>query len=182
MQSIDDEDRFIADTAQRDDNGWPFEDADRTDPLTALRIAVTGSHPRWRYLVAFDRESPDRPTDAEARMLASYLDEYKAHWYNASYAARLARRPLDVDGGANGVVFRKYGPDDWGYRRQSWTTGPLFFPGQPSLRERYPEEYPLGPFSLVALMDHIHSHAGGEPSPRWAQWKAAHHEVFGEVG
>ncbi|NUS25072.1 MAG: hypothetical protein HOV92_12730 [Streptomyces sp.] len=161
-----------------DTAAWPFDtDATQDDPLTALRIAVTTSHPRWYYLVGFDRESDARPTDVEAAMLASYLEEYKTHWYNASYLAKLAERPLDVDGGANGVIFRKWGEGDWGYRRQSWTQGPLYVPQSPRIRERYPDEAPLGPLSLEQVMDRAHSH-GDAPSPRWQQWKADHPEIF----
>jgi hypothetical protein len=155
---------------------WPFgTDAIEDDPLTALRIAVVSSHPRWCYLVGFDRESDARPTDAEAAMLASYLDEYKAYWYGDNwFAQRMADRPIDVDGGANGVIFRKWGDDDWGYRRQSWNRGPLYVPQSPRIRDRYPDEAPLGPLSLEQVMDHAHDINPG----RWQQWKAAHPEIF----
>jgi hypothetical protein len=157
---------------------WPFgTDADEHDPLTALRIATTGSHPRWCYLVGFDRDSDARPTEAEAAMLASYLDEYKAYWYGGSYLHKLAEKPLDVDGGANGVIFRKWGPDDWGYRRQSWTRGPLYVPQSPRIRERYPDEAPIGPLALEQVMDHAHTIVDGLHK-RWLDWKVAHPEVF----
>jgi hypothetical protein len=152
--------------------GWPY-DADRNDPLTDLRIPVTSSHPDWCYLVAFDRESAARPTDAEARMLASFREDYIAYWYNDSYKARMAERPFDMDGGANGVVFRKWATDDWGYRRRTWSVGPLYVPQSPAFADRA-----LGPLSLAGLMDHIHSH-GDKPSARWVQWKASHPDVFG---
>lgn len=160
---------------------WPFKhDADRDDPLTKLRIAVTSSHPQWYYLVAFDRESAERPTDAEAAMLASFLEQYKAYWYGDNWFERkMAERPLDVDGGANGVVFRKYASDDWSYRRQSWTRGPMFVPQSPVMRERYPEEKPFGPLSLAQLLDHIHTSCN-EVSPHWTEWKARHPLVFGQ--
>lgn len=163
----------------RGEADWPFGiDADRDDPLTTLRIAVTGSHPMWCYLVAFNRDSAARPTDAEAAMLASYLEEYKDHWYgDGGYRRILAQRPLDVDGGANGVIFRKYRDDDWGYRRQSWTRGPLFVPQSPRLRELYPGEAPLGPMTLEKVMDHAHSICG-EVHARWVEWKTAHATVF----
>lgn len=162
----------------RQTKAWPFgTDADRNDPLAKLRIAVTGSHPRWCYLVAFDRDSDVRPTDTEAAMLASYLDEYKAHWYLNSYLHKLAERPLDVDGGANGIIFRKWGNDDWGYRRQSWTRGPLYVPQSPRIRDRYPDEAPLGPMTLLQVMDHAHTIVD-HVSDRWVEWKAAHPEVF----
>jgi hypothetical protein len=149
---------------------WPFEnDANRDDPLTELRIAVTNSHPMWRYLVAFDRESEQRPTDTEAAMLASYLEEYKHHWYRGSgFQQEMEDRALDVDGGANGVIFHKWGTDDWGYRRQSWTMGPLSWPGW-DRDKRY---------SLTELMDHMHTVGGGGPMQRWLDWKDAHVEVF----
>lgn len=159
---------------------WPFEDdADRGDPLTALRIAVTGSHPGWNFLVSFDRESEERPTDREAAMLASFLDEYKDRWYNTSYLAKLAERPLDVDGGANGVVFHKFGPDDWGYRRHSYTQGWTWSVVAPGLREHegYAHIKNKGPYSLADLMDRIQG-VGDEIPRSWAEWKAAHPEVF----
>lgn len=156
--------------------GWPFGlDADQDDPLTKLRIAVTGSHPGWYYLVAFHRDSEARPTDQEAAKLASYLDEYKTYWYgDGAFSKKLAERPLDVDGGANGVIFHKYAEDDWGYRRQSFTRGPLFTPQSPRLRELYPNEAPLGPLSLAQLMDKIHDIY----PDRWIKWKTARPEVF----
>lgn len=166
-------------------SGWPFgDDADREDPLTAHRIAVTSSHPTWAFLVAFDRESAARPTSQETELLVSFLDEYKNRWYQGSqgewYVQRMAGRPLDVDGDANGVVFRKWGKDDWGIRRRSWVRGALYQPQSPQIRESCPEDAPLGPFSLVQLMDWEHSPGRDEPpTRRWLDWKAAHPEVFG---
>jgi hypothetical protein len=176
---IDDEDRVWRARCAKAPDGWPF-DADRDDRLTAHRIAVTSSHPGWYYLVSFDRESAERPTEREVALLVSYLDEYKAHWYGDSgYRKAMERRPLDVDGGANGVTFIKYGPDDWGYRRRTWQYGPLYVPQHPRIREAYPDEAPLGPLSLAALMDRIHTiGSDAEPMPRWVEWKAAHPEVF----
>lgn len=141
---------------------WPFgADADEHDPLTELRIAVTGSHPSWCYLVAFH----------------SYLEEYKTYWYSGSYLCKLADRPLDVDGGANGMIFRKYAEGDWGYRRRSWTRGPMFIPQPPRIRERYPDEAPLGPMTLEQVMDHAHTIVDGVDK-RWLDWKTAHPEAF----
>lgn len=163
-----------------DTSAWPFgDDADRNDPLTARRIAVTSSHPRWTYLVAFDRESEARPTDAEAAMLASYLEEYQTRWYNSSFLARMAEKALDVDGGANGVIFHKWGPDDWGYRRRSYDRGYLFtFPG-PGLRgTEHAQGWPDGGQPLLAVLDRLHA-IGSEPRSTWTAWKAAHPDVFG---
>lgn len=162
----------------RQTTDWPY-DADRDDPLTALRIPVTSSHPDWCYLVAFDRDSAARPTDPEARMLASFRDDYIVYWYNDSYKARMAEHPFDIDSGANGVTFRKWGTDDWAYRRRTWIYGPTYVPHPPHLREYDPVDKPLGPLSLERLMDHIHMRGGDKPSPRWLEWKANHPDVFG---
>lgn len=178
MSVIDDEDRIYNARCAESPHGWPF-DADQHDPLTARRIAVTSSHPGWYYLVSFDRQSEARPTDAEVDMLVSFLDEYKDRWYgNTGYRQNMERRPLDVDGGANGVIFHKWGEDDWGYRRQSFTQGYLFTVVWPGQRDREPDHGYRGPFSLAELMDRIHSHGDG-PSPKWEQWKAANRRVFG---
>ncbi|WP_042400025.1 hypothetical protein [Streptacidiphilus carbonis] len=156
---------------------WPFgTDADRDDPLTALRVAVTSSHPDWCYITSFDRESPVRPTDAEAAMLGSFNEEYIAYWYNERYKAKLAERLLDVDGGANGVTFIKYGEDDWGYRRRTWTMGPRYVPQSPRFADRQ-----VGPLSLADLMGRIHNHGDDKPSKRWTDWVAAHPGVFPAV-
>ncbi|MYV77733.1 hypothetical protein GT352_27945 [Streptomyces sp. SID1046] len=163
---------------------WPFDtDADEHDPLTALRIPVVGSfNPRWSYIAAYLKPqsdhsytfgSADRPTDSEAKMIASYIEEYIQHWFNERYQRKLAERPLDVDGGCNTTVFIKYGPGDWAYRRCSWQYGPLFVPEPPSFADRT-----VGPLTLLQVMDRNHTIAD-EPLQHWVDWKAAHPEVFG---
>lgn len=168
---------------------WPFDtDAIQDDPLTALRIpVVTSFNPMWKYVAAYinvDRSqyswgSQERPTDAEAAMLASFIEEYKNHWFNEAYKARLLERPLDVDSGCNTTVFIKYGTDDWGYRRCSWQYGPMYVPVGPKLRGgKYDEDKQPGPLSLVQVMDRCHTICD-EPMQHWVQWKADHPEVFG---
>lgn len=159
---------------------WPYaEDGVKPDdPLNALRIPViTTSHPRWCYLVAFDQDAiqPDgnRPTDAEAAMLASFRDEYIQYWYNATWIAKMAARPFDIDGGYNGLVFRKWGDADWGYRRSTWDRGPLFWPGPAWYRERYGTKV----HGLAELLDHINGY-GDELNPRWEAWKTAHPDIW----
>lgn len=154
---------------------WLY-DADRNDPLTALRIPVVSAWADWHYIVAFDRESPTRPDSTEARQLVSCLRYYIDSWYTESYKARLAERPFDIDGGANGMTFRKYGPDDWGYRRRTWTMGPRYVPQPPQLRES--ANLTIGPLSLERVMDRAYGDGDGAPRPGWAQWKADHPDVF----
>ncbi|MET9813211.1 hypothetical protein [Streptomyces sp. NPDC006355] len=168
---------------------WPFgTEAKQDDPLTELRIpVVTSFNPRWCYVAAYlgtntdvgsDWEPPwpfasaERPTDAEAQMLVSFLQEHRHYWFgNQGYARKMDQRPLDIDSGWNTTVFIKYGADDWGYRRCSWTYGPTFVPEPPNFTDR------RGPLSLERVMDRCHS-IGDETSQRWLDWKAAHPEVF----
>lgn len=161
---------------------WPY-DAYRDDPLTALRIPVVGSsHPRWNYIVAFDFDQVDRdgnrPTEQEARQLRSFLDHYIDHWYNQTWKAKLKERPFDIDGGANGYIFRKYGNDDWGYRQRTWEIGPLFWPGPAHWRATYGKGPGAQQHSLVQVMDHVYTIAN-ETRPEWQEWKRDHPEVFG---
>jgi hypothetical protein len=172
---------------------WPFgTDAKQDDPLTALRIPVVGSfNPMWKYVAAYlnpVEDGPDylkgppfgslsRPTDAEAAMIASFIEEYIKHWFNDGYQAKLAKRALDVDGGCKTIVFIKYGEDDWGYRVTTWEFGHTFVPPPPSFREKYPDEACGGPLTLEQVMDRKHT-IGDEPMPHWLDWKAAHPEVF----
>ena len=164
---------------------WPY-DADQHDPLTEHRIAVVGTpYPWWHYLVALydgslhgDTKNP-RPTEREMQMLASFLEEYKTRWYNQRYLAELAERPFDVDGGANGITFQKWGEDDWGYRQRTWEYGPQFWPGPGWYRKEYGEHSGARAHSLTELLDHIYSRGDTEVRPAWVEWKAAHPDVFG---
>ncbi|MFJ6729391.1 hypothetical protein ACIQPQ_31265 [Streptomyces sp. NPDC091281] len=156
---------------------WPFgTDADEHDPLTALRIPVTGAHPVWRYIATFDRDSEARPTDLEAAQLASYIEHYKEYWFNDSYKAKLMKRPLDVD--AVTRIFHKWGDNDWSYRVDTWQYGPFWVPRAPRLRGSRYDEVKTGPLTLAQVMDRDRGMDSEYPSKPWAEWKAAHPEVF----
>lgn len=165
-------------TDTREPNDWPY-DADRHDPLTQLRIPVTSAYPHWRYTATFDRESEVRPTDVEAQMLASFIEEYREYFFNETYKAKLSRRPFDTD--AVTRVFHKWGDDDWSYRVVTWEYGPFWFPCSPHHRGgQYDDTKGFGPMSLIQVMDRIHT-IGNEPMKHWVEWKATHLEIFGEV-
>lgn len=157
---------------------WPY-DADRDDPLTALRIPVTSAYPAWRYIATFDRESEARPTDAEAAMLASYIEQYKVYFFGADgwYKRKLEERPFDCD--AVTRIFHKWGDDDWSYRVETWDRGPFWVPVGPNSRGGKWDEAKLGALTLEQVMDqdkHMHSEY---PDKEWAQWKTDHPDVFG---
>ncbi|MDH2390061.1 hypothetical protein QCN29_14925 [Streptomyces sp. HNM0663] len=159
---------------------WPFgTDADEHDPLTKLRIpVVTSFNSDWKYIAAYigvdtsrySWGSRERPTDAEAAMLASYIDEYIHYFLGDRERQRMLKRPLDVEGRVVTRDFIKYGPADWGYRVVTWQYGPLFVPGPPGSESRQT----VGPLSLEQAMDRDHDIY----PKRWLDWKAAHPEVF----
>jgi hypothetical protein len=156
---------------------WPFgTDADEDDPLTALRIPVTGQYPMWRYIATFDRESEARPTDLEAAQLASYIEQYKDYFFNDWYKAKLLERPLDVD--AVTRIFHKWGEGDWSYRVVTWEYGPFWVPVAPRLRGGQYDDAKLGPLSLVQVMDRDHQMHSEYPSKAWAAWKADRPDIF----
>lgn len=148
-----------------------------------MRVPIINTHnPRWNYITAIAvRPYPAKPdldpTDDEIRVVGSFHEQYCSYWYgppHTGYRGRaMDKRPFDIDGGANGVVFVKYFHGGWGYRRRSWTRGPSFVPS-----------WPAEPMPLAQVMDRVHREPGAEEdtaiSERWAKWKADHPDIFGE--
>lgn len=155
---------------------WPYakDGVERDEFAESLRIPLIGNpYPYWCYITAVVVRSDQRlwagarPTDDELRVVASYHDEYCAHWYGDNWFRRqMAERPFDIDGGANGRVLIKYQHGGWAYRHASWRVGPTFWP--------MPGDEPMG---LVAVLDH-EKWLGRD---RWERWKADHAEVFATV-
>lgn len=151
---------------------WPF-DADRDDPLAELRIPVTPAHPDHAYLVALTSgrdkllelfgETALRPDGPEAARIASYI-RYLCSGYSALWQRKLAERPFDLDGARATVVLRKRAEDDWCYRLSTWHS------------PRWSTRHPVT--GLAGLLDHIATHGGVIERPGWAEWKAAHPDVF----
>jgi hypothetical protein len=132
---------------------------------------VSNAYPRWCYVTAVtvgDIWHGEVPTDDELRIVASFHAEYVERWYRESYKAEMRRKyPFDVDGGANGRILIKYEHGGWGFRRSSWTQGPMFVP-------TFMDE----PMTLVQVLDREQSF-GSKPSESWEKWKAEHPDVFG---
>lgn len=146
----------------------------QTELATSLRIPFLASaHPRWYYvtgIVVSDLYGGILPADDEVRIVASFDEEYREHWYRDSWKTRMAEfAPYDIDGGAVGRYLIKYKHGGWGYRISTWQYGPTFVPMS--------RDEPAG---LVSVLDRLHAHGGSEPNPRWEQWKADHPEVFGQ--
>lgn len=156
---------------------WPY-DAGRDDPLTAMRIPVTGTHPGWLYTACFDRDSEARPTDIEAQQIASFIEEYQERWFgNGSWRKKQQAQAFDMDCYTT-TVLHKWATDDWSYRCVTWQHGPLWVPVFPRQRGSEHDKHQLGPLTLVQVMDRVH-HVGTEyPSKHWLEWKAARPEVF----
>jgi hypothetical protein len=157
---------------------WPY-DALQNDPLTECRIAVVdNAWPMGSYIVAFDLDhvddAPNRPTEREVRQLQAFNAFYNRRYYSQYWIEKMADRPFDIDDGANGYIFRKWGDDDWGYRQRLWgRRGNTFWPGMPSQRAR--EGIPAK--TLVEVLDRIHG--DGSVRKQWEAWKQARPDVFG---
>lgn len=157
---------------------WPF-DADRDDPLTALRIPVTSFAPGWMYTACFDRESEARPTNTEARMIASFIEQYQERWFgNGSWRRKQQAQAFDMDCRTT-TVFHKWADGDWSYRCVTWERGPLWIPVFPRQRGGEYDDAKLSAHTLVQVMDRVHHMHTEHPSKPWAEWKASHPEAFG---
>lgn len=154
-----------------------FDDADLTDPLTELRIPVTGAHPYRGYLATYAGQADPllkwpRPDDAEAAILASYIG-YLRGKYPEHVQRRMLSQPLDTCDLA-ALVFAKRGEGDWAYRRAHWTEGVFWWP--------LPEGCEGGRrLSLMQVLDHVETNNGVTEAPEWEAWKAAHPDIFKEA-
>ena len=156
---------------------WPY-DADRDDPLTALRIPVTGTHPGFTYTACFDRDSAVRPTDAEARMIASFIQQYQEYWFGDGRWRKVQQaKPFDMDCYTTSI-FHKWADNDWSYRCCTWVRGPFWVPLHPGLRATDHNLAKVGPLTLEQVMDRIHHFGTKYPDRHWAEWKTAHPDVF----
>lgn len=162
---------------------WPY-DADQHDPLTALRIPVTSHYPDWKYTACFHIDSEVRPTDLEARQLVSFIDEYREHWFNERWKAKLAERPFDIDSGNPTWIFHKWADGDWSYRVSTWRYGPVWVPVFPNHRGTEYDDRPAwkAPMTLAQVMDQLRRSSSGDGvSARWLEWKLTHPDVFSEA-
>jgi hypothetical protein len=159
---------------------WKY-DADEKDPLTKMRIPVTSDYPGHDYTACFHRDSAQRPTEAEARLLVSFIEEYQERWFGLANQRKIRQdKPFDMGCPAT-WIFHKWGNGDWSYRVDTWRVGPHFLPVAPRLRgTQYDTPAVKGPMSLAQVMDVIHRVGEEYPDHHWVAWKLAHPEVFGE--
>lgn len=157
---------------------WKY-DADQHDSLVQLRIPVTSAFPDWPYTACFDRESRHRPTETEALMIASFIEEYQhRHFGDGQWRKKQQAQEFDLDC-PNTTVFHKWAADDWSYRNANWEYGWFWIPISPRLRDgnrQHPEVQKV--LTLVQVMDRIHNSETKYPTQSWLTWKAEHPDVF----
>jgi hypothetical protein len=153
---------------------WKW-DVDPKDPLVALRVPVTSADPVFDYIAVFDKESPHRPTNAEARLISSFIEEFKAYCFTEGGVADSLKDPFDTYLGSQPVVLHKYSINDWGYRRRHWQIGSKFTPPSPRVSRRA-----FGPLSLLGVLDLVQS-SDCAHEQHWQQWKMDRPEVFGHA-
>lgn len=152
---------------------WLY-DADRDDPLTQLRIPVTGMWPERTYLLVFDRGSACRPDEAEARQLTSCLDYLRQAWFPEAERRRMLARPFDVNRWTDHatLVLRKYGSGTWAYRYTHWPEEVPFWPVPPFCEQHIA-------VTLEQVLDKVREEED------WRRWKGDHPQEFppdGSVG
>lgn len=146
-----------------------------SDLAVSLRIPLISTpYPRWYYVTAVVVSTDPHlwrglmPTDDELRIVGSFNDEYREHWYRDSWKQHMRDfAPYDIDGGAVGRYLVKHENGGWGYRKHTWQYGPEFVPSWDS-----------EPADLVTVLDRC-CNWSDRPNPRWEQWKSDHHDVFG---
>lgn len=148
---------------------------EQTGLATSLRIPfITNPYPCWFYVTAVVVSHDPHlwkglmPAEDEVRMVASFNDQYREHWYRDSYKQKMREfAPYDIDGGAVGRYLVKHVNGGWGYRKHTWQSGPAFVP-----------QWNEAPERLELVLDRIHDLV----PERWTTWKVDHPEVFGSVG
>jgi len=149
---------------------WKY-DAVQSHSLVKRRIPVTPGVPGHGYLVAVDKDSPHALSEHETQLIASFIAYCRETFYTRQERDLMDEQPFDIYPGSNTVIFRKYGTNDWGYRRRMWEAH-RYTPPSPRVSTRR-----LGPWSLAELLEHLATDV--ERRSSWAVWKTHHQEVFG---
>jgi hypothetical protein len=150
---------------------WKY-DAAQSHPLVQYRIPVVPGVPLFGYIAALSKDSVHYPTEAETRLLVSFIEFRRETWFASMERAQFNEEPFDIYPGTNTVIFHKYGTSDWAYRRRMWEAHRLT-PPSPRVATRQ-----LGPMSLEQVMDLIHHGENRQPKWDWMEWKRNHPEVF----
>lgn len=149
--------------------------------IESFGIPVDLSHPHTYWIGSIDRQSA-MPTDAELRMIRSYIEYEIQARYNEQYRGKILAKRFPAEAGHVTKVFKKgslwlhqENPfEGWLYRR-----GP--FDG------RYWPFWPAPRVSLIEVMDYLQT-INPYPDPAsseephlleaWVTWKADHMEIF----
>jgi hypothetical protein len=151
---------------------WRY-DADPRNPYEEERIPVIPECPAFGYLLGIDKHSVHQPTAAELIILASLGEFYRTRMFTAAEQRNFALEPFDIHPGNNTPILRKYGFNDWGYRRATWPVGRVT-PPSPRVPTRM-----LGPWTVTHLVDVINGvRTDSELGKAWERWKVDHPAIF----
>jgi hypothetical protein len=146
--------------------------------IQGLGIPVDSDHPGTYWIACVSYESV-MPTEAELRMIRSYIEYAVKSCYNQTYQDKIFAKSLPAEGGHTTKIFRKgarwqHQPDPlegWVYRRLNWEGG------------HWPQ-WPAPRVSLLEILDHMHTSTWNEKPelfPQWVKWKAEHPDIFPPV-
>jgi hypothetical protein len=150
----------------------PFLSEEQREHINTFRIPVDSNYPLPYWIASLSGESA-MPTDAELRMIWSYIEYAVKRTYGEDWQAKTMARYLPLCSGHVTKVLRKgarwtHWPDPsegWAYRKND----SRYMPG---LKERLP---------LVEVLDLINTYSWDEAkplAPDWVKWKAEHPDVF----
>jgi len=143
--------------------------------IESYKIPVDSFNPGTYWIASLCYES-SMPTEAELRMIQSYIEYAIKHTYNEHYQELIQAKPFPACGGHVTKIFRKGAmwsnqanpTEGWVFRKNTWEGG--FWP-----------EWPKPRLSLIEILDHLHCY-DWEPekplNPSWIKWKLEHPEAF----
>lgn len=145
--------------------------------VQSFGIPVDTSHPSYYWIGSLMRESA-MPTDAELRMIRSFIEFEVRNRYNETWQEKaLNDHPFPLVSGHVTKVFRKGAmwlnqPDPlegWVYRRSTWEGG-------------FSPQWPAPRLTLEQVLDRVWARIEGEGpvelSPYWVKWKTEHPDIF----
>jgi hypothetical protein len=145
--------------------------------IDSHRIPVDSSYPSTYWIACLNHHSA-LPTEAELRMIWSYIEYAVMSRYNETYQEKILAKRLPCEGGHVTKVFRKGGDwqhqsaEGWHYRHSLWENS-----------DYWPSRHTSGK-TLLECLDRI-SQWGDQPgnvNPAWQKWKDERPDIFPASG
>ncbi len=174
----------------------PHLNEEQIEKIKSFKIPVDSAFPMTYWIASIEYESV-MPTDAELRMIQSFIEFDVRRTYNETYQAKILAKPFPAEGGHVNKIFRKGAK--WLKQAPLYEKGGeitsensegarLINGGDPCEGWRYRRgtwedgywpQWTNPRFTLIALMDRITG--DGQIWKPWTLWKLEHPDIFGAV-